>query len=247
MGAFGLAASGFTGNALAELAADTVRGGYTVLNGERLRSLLPEDDLDAFGRFWNDLPPDEALTDGGGYRYRRYGRLRVAVGEDGPSFEVLPHTTFRQDGIPLWRGADREFAPIDEKVLLHPGMHALAGFDAALATAICGRRSWELGVHQIRMVASRDEDGLPTPEGRHRDGHWYIGMHLIRREDCRGGESTIYPEQGEPARLTLRTPLDSVFVDDRLVTHEVSPTKPLRDAGIRDMLLIDINPAEDVA
>lgn len=245
MGTFGLAASGFTEHALEQVAEDVVRSGYTVLDGGRLRTLLPEDELDTFGQFWNDLPPDEALTDGGAYRYRRYGRLRVTVGEGGPSFEALPHTTFRQDGIPLWRGADRQFAPIEEKALLHPGMLALASFDTALAAAISGRRDWELGIHQIRMVASQDEDGLPTPEGRHRDGHCYIGMHLLRREDCQGGESTIYPEGGEPAKLTLRTPLDSVFVDDRQVTHEVSATRPIRRTGIRDMLLVDLNPVDE--
>ncbi|WP_156725188.1 2OG-Fe dioxygenase family protein [Streptomyces apocyni] len=242
MGAFGPAANGFTEHALEEAAADIARSGYTALDGGRLRTLLPADVLETFSQFWNDLPADEALTGGGGYRYRRYGRVRVEVGAEEPSFEVLPHTTFRQDGIPLWRGAEREFAPIEEKALLHPGMAALTGFDTALATAISGRRSWELGIHQIRMVAGQDEDGLPTPEGRHRDGHWYIGMHLLSREDCQGGESTIYPEQGEPAKFTLRTPLDSVFVDDRQVTHEVSPTKPIQHTGIRDMLLVDINP-----
>ncbi|MCX4820762.1 2OG-Fe dioxygenase family protein [Streptomyces sp. NBC_01142] len=242
MGAFGVAASNFMGNPVEGLAAATVRRGFTVLEGANLRPLLSADELDAFSRFWNDLPLDEALIDGGKYRYRRYGRLRVEIGGDGPEFEVLPHKTFRQDGIPLWKGADREFAPIEEKALLHPGMTALVGFDTELATTISGQRSWELGIHQIRMVARRDEVGLPTPEGRHRDGHCYIGMHLIRREDCIGGESTVYPENGEAARLTLTDPLDSIFVDDRLVTHEVSPTQAVSETGIRDMLLVDINP-----
>ncbi|MEN8649805.1 2OG-Fe dioxygenase family protein [Streptomyces sp. 21So2-11] len=242
MGAFGVAASDFTGNPVEELATATARRGFTVLEGAGLRSLMSEDELDAFGRFWNDLPLDEALIGGGTYRYRRYGRLRVEIGGDAPAFEVLPHTTFRQDGIPLWKGADRKFAPIEEAALLHPAMAALVGFDAELATSISGLRSWEIGIHQIRMVARRDEDGLATPEGRHRDGHCYIGMHLIRRRDCVGGESAVYPDKGETVRLTLTDPLDSVFVDDRMVTHEVSPTQPVGETGIRDMLLVDINP-----
>ncbi|WP_369269321.1 2OG-Fe dioxygenase family protein [Streptomyces sp. R11] len=242
MGAFGTAASDFMEERMKGLAEETVQEGFVILQGAQLRPLLPESEFTAFARFWSDLPLDTTLHDGGRYRHRRYGRLRVEIGDDGAEFEVLPHKTFRQDGIPLWKGTDREFAPAGEEALLHPAMTALVGFDTDLARSITGRRSWEVGIHLIRMVAHAGEQGLPTPEGRHRDGHCYIGMHLVRREGCVGGESTVYPDSGEAVRLTLTEPMDSIFVDDRLVTHEVSPTVAVGETGIRDMLLVDINP-----
>jgi hypothetical protein len=240
MGTFGTAAKDvrrIQQDATEAAAAD----GFAVLRRHCLRTVVSDDEFDAFGEFWNDLPLDEQLPGGAKFRYRRYGRLRVEVGPQGPDFEILPHVTFRQDSIPLWRGAERRFSPIDEKLLLHPGMAALVGFDTELATQVSGQHSWEVGIHLIRMVARPGEHGLPTPEGRHRDGHLYVGMHLIRREDCEGGQSTVYPEYGDPVSLTLRDPLDSLFVDDRRVTHEVSPIRAVRADGIRDMLLVDVN------
>ncbi|WP_395571185.1 2OG-Fe dioxygenase family protein [Streptomyces sp. BK79] len=242
MGAVGVAASDFMEDRMKGLAEETVRDGFAVLPGAQVRPLLAQGELTEFARFWTDLPLDTTLHDGGRYRQRRYGRLRVEIRDDGTEFEVLPHTTFRQDGIPLWKGADRSFAPAGEDALLHPAMTALVGFDTGLAHTITGGRSWEVGIHQIRMIAHAGEEGLPTPEGRHRDGHCYIGMHLIRREGCVGGESTVHPDRGEAVRLTLTEQMDSLFVDDRLVTHEVSPTRAVGERAVRDMLLVDINP-----
>ncbi|MFI5496377.1 2OG-Fe dioxygenase family protein [Actinoplanes sp. NPDC051859] len=219
------------------------RDGFAVLRRADLAGLLSEPDLEEFRKAWEDLPVDTELAGGGTYRERRYGKLRVRVGAGGVTFEALPHATFRQDVIPLWAGRNRVFAPITPEVLEHPGMTALVGFDARLATALSGRTEWEIGVHLVRIIARRGAEGLPTPEGRHRDGHAYVGMHLVRRDGVTGGRSTIYPNDGgEPVSTTLTDPLDSVFVDDAAVTHEVTPTVPAAATGVRDMLLVDVNP-----
>ncbi|MEU3309042.1 2OG-Fe dioxygenase family protein [Nocardiopsis sp. NPDC006832] len=199
---------------------------------------------DGFRSAWSDLPLDRELADGGTYRQRRYGRLRVRVEDGELSFRPLEHTDFRQDVIPLWEGKNRSFAPIGNEVLLHAGMRALVGWDARMATSLSGVTDWEVGLHVVRIVARPGAEGNPTPEGRHRDGHMYVGMHMLRREACSGGISTVYPESGEPVVLTMTDPLDAVFVDDGRVTHEVSPINAVGDiAGVRDMLLVDFNPA----
>ncbi|MDI6102987.1 2OG-Fe dioxygenase family protein [Actinoplanes sp. NEAU-A12] len=242
MSVFGLAAEGLIETSLHDHVTQAAEDGFTVLRRAQTQQLTSLEDLEGFQQFWDDLRLDEELADGGKYRYRRYGRLHVRVEPSGPRFAVLPHTTFRQDVIPLWQGKDRSFAPASAEALLHPGMRALVGLDAQLATALSGRTDWEVGVHLVRIVAPYGAAGKPTPEGRHRDGHLFVGMHLLRRDACEGGESTVFPDHGAPVRSTLVDPLDSMFVDDHRVMHEVSPIRATAGDGVRDMLLVDLNP-----
>jgi hypothetical protein len=224
------------------VARNVASDGYATLPGADLKIVVSDAKLSDLRQFWDDLPMDQDLPDSARSRYRRYGRLRAESTPHGITFESLPHANFRQDSIPLWRGSERRFEPISEEALGHPGMRALVGFDVEVATELSGRHSWEVGLHLIRLVARTGEHGLPTPEGRHRDGHLFVGMHLIDRHNCEGGRSTVYPEQGEPVRTTLLDPPASMFVDDRRVTHEVSPIHAVGIEGHRDMLLVDLNP-----
>lgn len=225
-------------------AEETARDGFTCLRRDRIAHLLSGESLEDFRLGWEDLEPDTGIPGGKLFRLRRYGRIRVDVGTDGTvAFAPLPNAPFRQDVISMWRGRERVFAPISPEVLLHEGMRALVGLDARMATRLGKVASWDVGVHLIRILAEPGGEGEPTPEGRHRDGHAYIGMHLLRRDHCGGGLSTVHPQGAPPVRLTLLDPLDSMFVDDARVTHEVSPISPLGGTGIRDMLLVDLNPA----
>src|SRR5690606_36512610 len=92
-----------------------------------------------------------------------------------------------------------------------------------------------------RIVAHPTSAGLPTPEGRHSDGHRFVGMHLVPRDNCTGGLSVVHPEQGPPVELMLTEPLDSLFVADRDVTHEVTAIGTVDGTAVRDMLLVDLN------
>jgi len=81
-----------------------------------------------------------------------------------------------------------------------------------------------------------------APDGRHRDGHWFIAMHLIGISASSGGVSRAYeaPEQAGPVFSDrLSEPGDTLIIDDRRVLHEVSPVSPAGGEGVRDMLLID--------
>lgn len=227
-------------------AEETARDGFACLRRDGISHLLSGEALEDFRLGWEDLELDTGIPGGKLFRLRRYGRIRVDVDTDGSvAFAPLPNVPFRQDVIRMWRGRERVFAPISPYVLLHEGMRALVGLDARMATRLSGVDSWDVGVHLIRILAEPGGEGEPTPEGRHRDGHAYVGMHLLRRDRCGGGLSTVHPEGGSPVRLTLLDPLDSMFVDDARVTHEVSPISPLGGTGVRDMLLVDLNPAAD--
>jgi len=225
---------------------DQVRSnGFVVMRKQELAGLVGEADLEELRGAFENLPVDTQTDGVDVYRERRYGRLRVDVDADAVSLQVLPNAVFRQDSIPLWRGKDRVFEPVPEEVLLSAAIRALVEFDARMATAADGNTSWRAGIHLVRVVARAGADGLPTPEGRHRDGHSFVGLHLMRRDDVTGGVSTIHPNDGSPqVRTTLHQPLDSMFFDDNMITHEVSPVVPEGAFGVRDMLQIDFNPMD---
>jgi hypothetical protein len=228
--------------------------GYLHLRGADLAGAVRAADLAAFGANWDSLPPDLELVDGGRYRFRRYGRLRAATGPDGElRLGPLPHAMFRQDArhIPLYAGRERTFAPIPEPLLMHPAMRGIVAFDLGIAQRLAPDiRTWVVGLHMVRIVAEPDAAGSPTPEGRHRDGHRYVGMHLLARVDCAGGRSLVYANGGSAGpdvELTLLEPLDSLLVDDTVLEHEVTPIEGQGRRGLRDMLLVDLNPEVDEA
>jgi hypothetical protein len=103
-------------------------------------------------------------------------------------------------------------------------------------------KSWEVRIHQIRIVASPEEPGLPAPEGIHQDGTDFLTLHLVRRHNIAGGESTIYDLNRKPIqRFILREALDSMILEDPRIMHGVTPVHPAdgRTVGTRDLLGVD--------
>ena len=111
----------------------------------------------------------------------------------------------------------------------------------SVVTVLTPATRWIVGVHMVRVVARIGAPGQPTPEGRHRDGHDYVGMHLMGRRDCAGGQSVMFRVGREPVRLTLVECLDSLIVDDAALTHEVTAIAADGGEGVRDTLLVDLN------
>lgn len=231
---------------LVGLAATVTDDGFVQTTAADLPVDVTGPGFDTFRATWDDLRPDEDLVDGGAYRFRRYGRLRAVPRADGFAMEPLPNEPFRQDSIPMWRESERHFAPLGVRMLADPCLRALVAFDLTVAGLVRDHREWTVGLHAIRVVARTGETGLPTPEGLHRDGHSFVGMHLVRRENARGGESRIHRSGRADVAFTLTAPLDSVLVDDTAVWHAASPIAvhdPSAGRTVRDMLLVDVNPA----
>ncbi|MFI6875981.1 2OG-Fe dioxygenase family protein [Streptomyces sp. NPDC050400] len=217
---------------------------FVALPGSELAGWFTPADRARFFATWDHLHRDELVT-GGVVRERRYGRLAASRGPGGEwSFTPLPHQAFQQtaEHIPLYEGQARMFSPIRAETLADPVLTGLIAVDLAVVAAVVPEASrFEVGLHQIRVLATPDAPGCPTPEGRHRDGHDFIGMHLIGRVNCAGGESVVHREGIPPTRMTLTERLDSLVVSDTRITHEVTPTVADGATGVRDMLLVDIN------
>jgi hypothetical protein len=193
---------------------------------------------------WDDLEPDRYLTGGASFRQRRYGRYCWSPAIE--TLQLLPHERYFQPEYenPYAGGIARDFAPLLPSTANSPFLAALVRSTFA-SLPLSGQRkthAWEVRVHQIRIVATLDQPGHPAPEGIHQDGTDFLTLHLVRRRNVIGGESTIYDLDRNPIQsYTMRTALDSLILEDPRILHSVTPVHPAdgRTTGIRDLLGID--------
>jgi hypothetical protein len=193
---------------------------------------------------WERLDLDRYLEKGATFRRRRYGRFHwsprnhqlVPLANE-PYFQPAEENVYAG-------GIVREFAPLSADTVGSSFVQALVCSTFACLPLNGERRggSWEVRIHQIRIVASPEEPGLPAPEGIHQDGTDYLTLHLVRRHNIVGGESTIYDLERKPIqRYTLRKALDSLILEDPRVMHDVTPVFPADGCtlGSRDVLGVD--------
>lgn len=193
---------------------------------------------------WHRLELDRFLRDGARFRLRRYGRYYWSPTTDllGP----LPNQPYFQlpDENTYAGGIRRQFAPLLPDTVHNPFLHALVRSTFAFLPLADDRhgKTWEVRIHQIRIMAAPDEPGVPAPEGIHQDGTDFLTLHLVRRQNVVGGESTIYDLERKPiARHTMRDPLDSWILEDPRIMHGVTPvySADRRTVGTRDLLGVD--------
>lgn len=210
------------------LARTLARDGYAITR----RAPFPAD----FADFWNDLPLDTFMADGGRYRRRRYATFALEGGTIAPR-PAEPHYQSLSYN-PLNGGIARHFAPFAPEAATHPCLLALLRDAGALFAP--GAR-WHVEAHQFRIMAGSENAGLPTPEGLHRDGVDRVLVQLVARRNVAGGVTRITDPEGRTLdRTTLTVPGDLYLLDDRRVMHEVSPVRPEDPArpGWRDVLVI---------
>jgi hypothetical protein len=220
--------------------------GWAFRAGEELTSLIGTPNREFFDSF-SRLEQDRYAILTGLNRQRRIGRFAVDVKIQ--SVIPLSHRKFYQESKhnKLFGGLMRDFAPLEPEIAHSQYLQSLLLEDLAFLNAQVHKGEiWEAIVHQIRVIPQASEAALPAPEGRHRDGHEYLVMHLIERHNITGGESYLYEgdDESEPLFVkTLTNPLDAIFVHDARLTHDVSPIRaeaPIHPAW-RSMLLIDFN------
>lgn len=185
------------------------------------------DDWARFAQNWEDLKLDTFMADGGTYRYRRYSQFDLDV-ESG-QLALLPHGPYRQkkDVNKLNGGIDRVYEPLTDAFVADPVLRNVLVKLAEIFTGIDGTSSWNIKVTPVRIVATADQEGLPTPEGRHKDGATFIASLLVGRSNVTGGESSVYTDDGELIlSATLAEPGDILLGDDHRTLHGVTAVRP---------------------
>lgn len=205
-------------------------------------ALLPGlGDVLALAAEWDALPRDPYLRDGGRYRYRRHGCFVIDVAA--ARLELAPHRAHWQSTQynALHGGMRRWFEPLSPALAGSAGFHALLLALGALFAGVRAAPRWYVEAHPFR-IDTAEGIGRPTPEGAHRDGVDFVAIVLVARHGLRGGETRVFPAQGEGgvARFTMQRPGETLLLDDTRVVHETTPIQPLVPGapGWRDTLVL---------
>ena len=200
-----------------------------------------------FFQEWNHLEPDDYLRDGASFRHRRFTLFSFDPGSD-ELLPLPPDTYFQSLDINAYAGGlSRRFAPFRPPAVSNEFLHELIRLLFRQLPIEPDRLShpWLVDIHQIRITATAEEQGQPTPEGPHHDGEEFGVIQLVQRRNVVGGTSTVYSNDQEPvSSSTLYEPMDTLIVWDPHVMHGVSPLRPVDpdEPGIRDTLLIGYDP-----
>jgi hypothetical protein len=194
--------------------------------------------LGALGRevrdSFDDLPVDAYLRGSFPFRRRRYGRARAEGGEvcwlaAGAFRQSSEHNAYAQ-------GKARRFKELGDVVR---GPLAGAVVPALLARLPGG--VYDVGVHQIRVLADDEHVGEPAPEGVHQDGFDYIAIVSVRRDNVGGGVTQLFDldDQVCPfAEYTLAAG-EALLCDDRQLAHYTTPIAPhLPGLAVRDVFVL---------
>lgn len=205
--------------------------GFAVLDADGLGRLLgaPAAELASLAAFWDHLPPDDHLRDGGRYRRRRHSSFVV----EGDRVEQVAHRAHWQpvEYNALHGGIERWFDPIESGTLNAPAWNKLLAALAQRASALRGPQRWFVEAHPFRIDASAGI-GRPTPEGAHRDGVDLVAVILVARRGVKGGETRVFHADGpQGMRFTLSEPWTAMLLDDARVIHETTPIQPLDPSG----------------
>ena len=231
---------------LAELAEPLRRDGFAFVHAPAMRAVLEAAglaDWTGFASTWNGLGVDTFMADGGRYRRRRFAAFAAsAAGLERKAHQ--PHYQSR-DYNALNGGIARWFDPITEAAATHPAMRAILTTCHRLFDELTPEPTrpevWHVEIHQFRIETDPERQGLPTPEGMHRDGVDWVLVMLVRRENIASGETRMEDVKHRPVgSFTLTEPLDSALVDDDRVFHGVTPIGRLDEARLayRDVLVV---------
>jgi hypothetical protein len=219
--------------------ADALRAdGYVVVSPETVAELshVALADLHNLIPFWEGLPRDPYLKDGGRYRFRRHASYEIK----GEQLNLVPHRAHWQsvNYNALHGGIERWFEPMQTPLVNNPAWQALLMGLAHILNGIKPVSTWFVEAHQFR-IDTADGIGRPTPEGAHRDGVDFVAVFLLNRNGIKGGETRIFDAQGSTGlRFTLAQPWSLLLMNDERMIHESTPIQPLGKYGYRDTLVL---------
>ena len=212
--------------------------GYVVVSAETVAELsrVALSNLQNLTQYWEGLPRDPYLKDGGRYRFRRHANYEI----EGERLKVVPHRAHWQsvDYNALHGGIERWFEPIQTQLVNDSAWQAILLGLAHVLNSLKPVKTWFVEAHQFR-IDTTDGIGRPTPEGAHRDGVDFVAVFLLNRVGIKGGETRIFDAGGSAGlRFTLAQPWSLLLMNDVRMIHESTPIQPLADYGYRDTLIL---------
>ena len=197
---------------------------------------VPLEQMLSLNQFWNDLPRDPYLKDGGRYRFRRHASYEIK----GNVLTMVPHRAHWQsvDYNALHGGIERWFEPSQTELTNNPAWQSLLVGLARILNSVKPVTTWFVEAHQFR-IDTTDGIGRPTPEGAHRDGVDFVAVFLLNRVSVKGGETRIFESGGSAGlRFTLTEPWSLLLLNDAKMIHESTPIQPIGPHGYRDTLVL---------
>ena len=221
-----------------ELVQSLRTNGYVVVSAETVAQIAKTSlsELLALNVFWNDLPRDPYLKDGGRYRYRRHASYEIK----GDALLAVPHRAHWQsvDYNALHGGIERRFEPIQAQLAGSPAWQSLLLGMAHVLSSLKPVTTWFVEAHEFR-IDTTDGIGRPTPEGAHRDGHDFVAVFILDRVAIKGGETRVFEANGSAGlRFTLSQPWSLLLMNDERMIHESTPIQPTGVHGHRDTLVL---------
>jgi hypothetical protein len=212
--------------------------GYVVASAETVAELahVPLTNLQGLSQYWEGLPRDPYLKDGGRYRFRRHASYEIQKGE----LSLVPHRAHWQsvNYNALHGGIERWFEPIQNQLIDSAAWQLLLLGLGQMLNSLKPVNTWFIEAHQFR-IDTTDGIGRPTPEGAHRDGVDFVAVFLLDRLGIKGGETRIFDAQGSAGlRFTLTQPWSVLLMNDEKMIHESTPIQPSENYGYRDTLVL---------
>ncbi|MBU3620497.1 2OG-Fe dioxygenase family protein [Polynucleobacter sp. CS-Odin-A6] len=197
---------------------------------------VPLQQMLGLNQFWDDLPRDPYLKDGGRYRFRRHASYEIK----GNELTMVPHRAHWQsvDYNALHGGIERWFEPSQTELTGNSAWQSLLVGLARVLNSVKPVNTWFVEAHQFR-IDTTDGIGRPTPEGAHRDGVDFVAVFLLNRVSVKGGETRIFESGGSAGlRFTLTEPWSLLLLNDAKMIHESTPIQPIGPHGYRDTLVL---------
>ena len=221
-----------------ELAQSLRDEGFAVVCAQDVAQIAHVDleQLLSLNQFWEGLPRDPYLKDGGRYRFRRHSSFEIK----GDSLTMVPHRAHWQsvNYNALHGGIERWFEPSQTLLTNNPAWQSLLLGLAHILNGVKQVNTWFIEAHQFR-IDTTDGIGRPTPEGAHRDGVDFVAVFLLNRVGIKGGETRIFDASGSAGlRFTLTEPWSLLLMNDEKMIHESTPIQPLGSHGFRDTLVL---------
>jgi len=226
---------------------DIIKQGFAYVNSKLffINATIIKDTI-IFINSYSDLIVDKYVLEKKGYPYRK--RKYSSFTLDRKTLSLIkndPMPFFQSQSINnVYGGFNREFSSISNSILENKFLNELILLDFLhLPTKFTNQyKKFFVGVHMFRIEPSTFYAGLPSPEGIHQDGHDFVIQHMINKVNIKGGVSSIYSlAEKNIASLTLNFFLDSIYVNDQKVKHDVTSIhlQNKKESGFRDMLIID--------